>query len=402
MSSLLMAASVSMLFRYADFVAVLGGTEFHLGWIVGVGMVGSLAMRVALGSWIDRHGAGPLWMGSVALFAITCFAHLAVTSHSGVAIYALRISYCCAIAGFQGASLTFVSARAPNERVAELVGMIGTGSFIGSVGGTLLGDCLFGSLSITFAQVAWMFVAAGLLSTLAFPFAWAASRSEKRSQTTEAPSFKEQIIPFPALNKEAVNEEPSAFALVRRYNPGVILAIGVAMGVGLGLPSTFLRTYATEIGVPRIGLFFLVYSITAIAIRLPTCRWTERFGPRRIIMVGMGILTASIAAFPLVHAEWQLAIPAIGFGAAHAILWPAAVAAVNVTFPRRHRGLATVLILAAWDMGLLVASPAVGVMLKYSRAFDLPAYPAMFLSVAVLLAAVALWYGLASRNSESG
>ena len=43
-------------FRYADFVTLLGGTEFHLGWIVGVGMVGSLLIRLALGSCIDRYG----------------------------------------------------------------------------------------------------------------------------------------------------------------------------------------------------------------------------------------------------------------------------------------------------------------------------------------------------------
>ena len=39
----------SLLYRYADFVRLLGGTEFHLGWIVGVGMVGSIFMRLALG-----------------------------------------------------------------------------------------------------------------------------------------------------------------------------------------------------------------------------------------------------------------------------------------------------------------------------------------------------------------
>ena len=90
MSSLLQAAAVSLLFRYADFVAVLGGTEFHLGWIVGVGMVGSLAMRMVLGSWIDRYGARPLWIGSILLFTATCFAHLAIASYAGVAIYLLR------------------------------------------------------------------------------------------------------------------------------------------------------------------------------------------------------------------------------------------------------------------------------------------------------------------------
>ena len=53
-------------------------------------------------------------------------------------------------------------------------------------------------------------------------------------------------------------------------------------------------------------------------------------------------------------------------------------------------------------MGLLVASPAVGVILKYSRAFDLPPYPTMFLSIAGLLAIVGLWYAVAGRNTESG
>ena len=56
-SNWLLMVGVSLLFRYADFVTLLGGTEFHLGWIVGVGMVGSLAMRLSMGSCIDRYGS---------------------------------------------------------------------------------------------------------------------------------------------------------------------------------------------------------------------------------------------------------------------------------------------------------------------------------------------------------
>ena len=314
--------------------------------------------------------------------------------------------------------MTFVSTRAPNDRVGELVGMLGTGGFIGSVFGTLLGDLLFGSITISFMQVAWMFVVAGLLGLLSLPFAWAATRGERgqgsgiRGQGSDSLPHPSSLIPNPSAFSAHPNplpkgegrilHEPSPLALVFRYNPGIILAIGVAMGMGLGLPSTFLRTYATELGIPRIGLFFLVYSIAAIITRVPTRRWTERFGPRRIILVGMAGMTASIAIFPLVHAEWQLALPAVGFGCSHAILWPAVIAAGSVTFPRRHRGLATVLILAAWDLGLLVASPTAGVILSSSAAFALPPYPTMFLSIAGLLAIVGLWYALASRNAESG
>ena len=82
LSNVLSAVAVCLLFRYADFITLLGGTEFHLGWIVGVGMVGSLLTRSFLGSWIDRHGTRWMWLCSLLLFAGTCFAHLAVQSYS--------------------------------------------------------------------------------------------------------------------------------------------------------------------------------------------------------------------------------------------------------------------------------------------------------------------------------
>jgi MFS family permease len=299
----------------------------------------------------------------------------------------LRISYCCAVAGFGGASLTFVSVRTPNERLAEMVGMLGTGGFIGTVVGPLLGDCMFGSVAVTSTQVAEMFITAGLLGLFSMPFAWAATRGE-----VAAPRV------LPAAKSAGTAREPSRLSLIRRYSSGVILVIVITMGMGLGLPSTFLRTYATELGIPRIGLFFLVYSVAAITIRVPTRRWTERFGPRRIIMVGLAIMVASVAAFPLVRTEWQLVFPAIGYGCSHGILWPAVVAAGSVTFPPQNRGLVTVLLLAAWDFGLVIASPAVGAMLKYSAAAGLPPYPTMFFSMAGFLGLVALWYAVVSAD----
>ena len=66
-ANLLILAAVGLLFRYADFITLLGGTEFHLGWIVGIGMVGSFFMRMALGSWIDRYGTRLLWLVRSAL-----------------------------------------------------------------------------------------------------------------------------------------------------------------------------------------------------------------------------------------------------------------------------------------------------------------------------------------------
>ena len=220
---------MALLYRYADFVTLLGGTEFHLGWIVGVGMIGSLLMRLALGTYIDRYGTKFIWLGCTLLFVAVCFAHLAVASHTGVAIYLLRILFCCAVAGIFGSSMTFISTRGPSERMGELVGMLGTAGFLGIVAGTLLGDYLLGSVKVDHAQVAWMFVAAGLLGVLSFPFAWLAAWSESRPRTVAAQSL---------------------WSLLRRHRPGTVLVVGVAMGLGLGLPQTFLRTYAAQLRHP--------------------------------------------------------------------------------------------------------------------------------------------------------
>jgi MFS family permease len=377
-SNSLITVAIALLYRYADFVTLLGGTEFHLGWIVGVGMVGSLLMRLALGNYIDRYGTKFIWLGCTVLFVVVCFAHLAISSYTGVTIYLLRILYCSAMAGIFGASMTFISARAPSQRMGELVGMLGTAGFLGIVVGTLLGDYLLGSLKADHGQVAWMFITAGLIGAISFPFAWLAVQTECRPKTV-APQ--------------------SLWSLLRRHRPGTILLVGIAMGLGLGLPQTFLRTYAAQLAIPRIGLFFLVYCAAAVITRVVTRRWPERFGTRRIILLGLGGIAVSLVLFLPVRAEWLLMVPAITYGCSHAILFPSVVAAGGLAFPAHNRGLATVLVLAANDVGQLVGAPTAGAALQYSECFGLPPYPTMFLLMAGLLTAVGLCYASLTRVS---
>ncbi|MCD4727058.1 MAG: MFS transporter, partial [Pirellulales bacterium] len=415
-ANVLTLVAIALLYRYADFITLLGGTEFHLGWIVGVGIAGSIFTRLIIGSWIDRYGSRPLWIGSLLLFAVTCLAHLMLVSHAGAAIYLLRISYCCAVAGINGASMTFVSSRGPINKMAELVGMLGTAGFLGSVLGTQLGDFLIGgSAAIGRPQIVGMFVLAAGLATLAIPLAWAATRAEKRVSLVPMLRLKFPLVPMlrlkfplvpmlrlkfplvpmlrvgtrffqrsalmgsataeaeqcklsvPTQSVGTSNPSPSLLAILRRHNPGLVLAVGVAMGIGLGLPATFLRPFAAELGIPRIGLFFMVYAVTAIITRVLTRRWVERFGPRPIIMFGMVGLSASIALFLLVGAEWQLVLPAFGFGCSHAVLFPAVVTAGSSSFPVGNRGMATLLVLATWDVGRLIGAPTAGATLRLAR-----------------------------------
>jgi hypothetical protein len=100
-----------------------------------------------------------------------------------------------------------------------------------------------------------------------------------------------------------------------------------------------------------------------------------------------------------VRAEWLLVVPAITYGCSHAIIFPSVVAACGLAFPAANRGLATVLVLAANDLGQLVGAPTAGAALQYSECFGLPPYPTMFLLMASLLTAVGLCYLALTRVS---
>jgi len=145
----------------------------------------------------------------------------------------------------------------------------------------------------------------------------------------------------------------------------------------------------------------MVYAIAAIVTRVYTRQWPSRYGSRPMILLGLGGLIASLFLFLPVRSEWQLLFPAVGFGCSHAILFPSVVAAGSATFPPRHRGLATLLILAVWDIGQLLGAPTAGAVLRFSEPVGLPPYPTMFLVMAALLTLMGACYAVASRHSTA-
>ena len=115
-----------MLVRYSDYVDVLGGDEQQLGLIVGVGMLGSILIRLAQGEAIDRYGAAKIWFWSVMFYAVSLLLHLAVFSAYSPAMFLVRALMQASLAGIFGSSITFVSLRVPPKRMAEIVGALGT------------------------------------------------------------------------------------------------------------------------------------------------------------------------------------------------------------------------------------------------------------------------------------
>jgi len=353
-------ATVSLLFRYGDFVGLLGGTEFLLGLIVGVGMIGSLVMRLFQGFAIDRYGPIRIWLFSLVGVISTVLAHVFLSSATGPGVFAARVIYQTSIAGAFGASIAFISLRSPPERMAEMVGMLGSSGFVGMFFGTQLGDWLCNAEQLERWHLDRLFVVATAVAMFALLCARLATWDEVR-------------LPRP-------KRRPPMHWIIRRYHPGALLLLALAMGVGVGLPGTFLRPYTESLGIRSIGVFFGVYSVTAFTTRILTRRVPDRIGVGRAALLGMAFLIGSMFAYLAVDAAWQLAFPGVLAGIAHALLFPSVVAGGSRTFPIRYRGLAVTLTLGTFDLGNLVGMPLAGAIAEHLG------FSAMYVVMAVLLA----------------
>lgn len=371
-----MLVAVSLLFRYEDFVRQIGGTVFHLGLIIGIGTVGSIVMRISQGLAIDSLGPRRIWLICLALYGLSVVWHLSI-NELGVSVFCARIVMNSSLAGAFGSSLALVSLRAPAGRVAETVGMLGSSGFVGMAIGPVIGDWLFASSLPLEDQIQNMFLACLVAIGLAFLFVYFSGKS-----TTSRREKKTLTV----------------VSIVKAHQPGFLLVVGIAMGLGITLPHAFLRPYTKQLGIDELKTFFLCYTTVAFVARVLTRKLPDLLGFRLAILVGLFCLAVSMPAYLLVTGIWTLAIPATIAGLAHAFLFPAVVAAACEAFPSDHRGIATSMILGMFDVGVLLGAPLVGSLLTMTQFLKIPSYPTMFLTVGLLLALVGLAYYFLDRR----
>lgn len=381
LSNALVSAANTLLCRYADFVDFLGGTEYHLGWIVGIGMVGSLLGRFALGDSIDRFGARRLWLITILGTLGSCLLHLAIFDYRSPLIYLARILYILMLAGVFSASMTLITGRVTKERLAEVIGIFGSAGFAGVVLGAPLADLLFPHGITDRWSADRLFLVAAALCLVSYPLAWLVpernpNRRAQRRQTKSRSDFR---------GHPRQRKRPSTFRILCHYWPGSVVAAGIVAGAALFIPPTFLPRFVAEMGVHDVSGFFVLYALTAITVRSLILRPLQRWGLERVIAAGLVILAISQLLFLTVRQPWQLVIPGLVFGLGHAVLFPAIVGLGSAAYPKRHRGLATTLMIGTFDAGLFVGGPIAGVVLRLAGNFGLPRYSAMFVTICLSL-----------------
>ena len=159
-----------------------------------------------------------------------------------------------------------------------------------------------------------------------------------------------------------------------------------------GILAPLVPGYAEEFGLSKGGVGLLVGAFGAGALLggVPGGLAAARFGPKRAVVLGLGLLALASFGFALAGGPWSLGIARLVQGFSSTVTWAGALAWLTVSTPRERRG---ELIGTAFGAAVLgaILGPLFGAVAE--AAGIRPTFPA----VGLVAAALALW--AASRPS---
>ncbi len=394
---LLFMTAVALQFHVGQYIEYLGHGVDVLGRIMSIGMVGTLLMRLRVGRWIDRVGCKPIWLAGAVAFAVATGSMQFATQLWVVT--ALRAISGMATAAVLTTVAVFAAQIAPPGRRAESIGSMGLAGLVGIAVGPTVGDLIFSGTADSITPFRIFFFASAACSLLSGVIVLMLTmRSNTRGAAgfslRDAANSDKLADPVPELAKR-----PSQRALVLRHWPGMILLVGLVFAMVFCVQSMYLERLAEARGFHDVKLFYLVYSPTAITLRIIFRRLPQQIGRSPTMVLGMILMATGLCCLLGIESQWRLIPPGILMGAGHCFIFPSMVDLAAGRFPAEHRGTGTSLILGAGDVGMLIGFATlgelidafgfdaalltlVGLMLGSAGAFSIRAYRAQRLRVA--------------------
>lgn len=377
---LIVTANVST-FIFANWVAGLSepGTgegaynEELTGRVIQYGLLASMASRLFLGQAIDRFGVRKVWLinSCLCLTGLLIFASL---THVSAWLFAGRIIFAVGIAGMFTSSMFHIQLCVVPERRTEFIGLLGSSGFIGMILGSQLSDVLrwlANNDSPTTYRSIFLFAATMIVSYIVCVAL--ATRNDRPPDPSKA--------------------RPNLIVLMKRFWPGSVMLVAIAMGAVFSVPSIYLIRFMESEGYGGISLYWSTYAIAAFVFRLKTARLSSRIGRHKLILIGLAIQGMGLWAIVPINSGWQAVFPALLCGLGHAVLFPSIVSLGAGAFPPAYRGSGTNLTLGFFDCGIAIAAPLLGQIIDLPQ-FDGKGFRPMFAvagTVPMIVAAIWLW-----------
>lgn len=333
----------------------LGAGPFEVGLMAAVFSIAPALLAVFVGRSIDRLGEA--WFIRGALLAMTIGALLAASVGS---LALLAVSQMVTGLGHVTnliAGQAMVANRGGREGRDHRYGYYSTMGSLGHLAGPLIGTTLVGSFALGAAPISGAdnpqgpaFLAAAILTTIAFALAWRLPRRRSDARAT-------------------ATTEDGSDGLLRAARsvlsrPGMPFAMLVSMIVvsSIDVLIAYLPLYgdARGLSVSMVGVLLAIRAGSSMVSRVFMGALIARLGRNRLLAASMGAATLGLAALPIVDSPAVLAALMVLIGLGLGIGQPMTMAWVANRSPRAERGTALGVRLTGNRSALVIVPLVVG------------------------------------------
>lgn len=350
LANLAQGMAFTMFLHFPGFLQGLGADKVEIGLIVGLTAFASIAVRPSVGRAMDQRGRRPVILfGNIVNVAVLAL-YLTV-GQLDVWLYAVRITHGFAEALLFTALFTYGADQVPASRRTEGIALFGISGMLPIALGGVLGDLVLARWDFdAFFTVVLGFGILSLLLSLPLP---------------------ESHIPG------GPGDRPKRFfATVAQRNLLPLWWVTLVFSLALTAYFTFLKTFVIDTGTGSVGLFFSVYAITAIGLRLFGAWLPDRIGLKRVLYPALGSMALGFVALASATADGTIAVAGMLCGAGHGYAFPIVMGMVIGRAAEADRGSAMAIFTGLFDVGALLGGPAFGAMIRFGS------YSSMFLAAA--------------------
>ncbi len=303
------------------YIKNLGGTEVEVGMVMGVYNAVGILCQPLIGPWVDALGRRPFMLAGAALALAAAI--LATVAPSIGLLAFVRVLQGLGFSCFFVANYSYVIDLVPQAQRGWALGIYGVAGLVGTAVAPLIGEW-----TIRYFGFRPLFAGAAAMMAVAGFFVWGL-RERGREGTLPVRGF--------IWERGGLAE---AFQLS--------MAVTFFFGLGAGTIFVFLPTFAEEVGVRTLAVFFTAFSLSAIGVRVFGGRLSDTHGRRAVIVPSMfvqaaattllaavGFLVSRTSATPVVPV---LFLAGLMLGGGHGFLYPGLAALVTDRTPETRRG----------------------------------------------------------------
>jgi len=358
--------SFGLLIHLPGYLSDLGGSEGQIGLVFSVAAVVALLLRPYAGRLLDLKGRQRVLRVVALADALAILLYLSIGTF-GVGAYLVRIVQGTTEILMFTAYLAYAADALPVAKRTEGMAYFGLSGLVPIAFGPLIGDILLRNGSFTS-----LFVTASALGAIGWLI----------------------VLRMPVLGIDHSDDQPRrsfrAAVLQRELIP--IWVIVFTFAAALSVIFTFMAVFVDERGVGSVGLFFIVYGLSAATVRVVAASLPRRLGARRVLTFSFGGLVVMFLLLIGVTTTTGFVIAALVGGVGHGLLFPILTSSAVDRSRDSERGSALAFFTALFDMATLAVAPLIGTVI------DRSGYSTAFRSIAIALTVGLVVYWLLDRR----